>query len=71
MNNTKSATTDKTLVCLDLSEWLTRFEDSRDIKATPFDSHPSAEAHRATAEALYEKLEIEWPGILPDGVGGT
>ena len=44
------------LVCLDLSKWLMRFDDSRAIKATPFDGHPSAEAHRAIAEALHETL---------------
>lgn len=42
------------LVCVDLSTALTKFEDSRSIKVSPFDDHPSAEVHRVMAEALYE-----------------
>jgi len=52
------------LVCIDLSKWFIQFDDSQTIKATAFDGHPSAEAHRAIAEALYETLRVSWPGIF-------
>lgn len=42
------------IVCVDLSTPLTKFRDSRAIKATSFDDHPSIEVHRVIAEALYE-----------------
>ncbi len=44
------------IVCVDLSASLTKFGDSRAIKATPFDDHPSAEVHRVIAEALSEVI---------------
>lgn len=44
------------IVCVDLSASLTKFDDSRDVKASAFDNHPSAEAHRVIAESLYEIL---------------
>lgn len=44
------------LVCVDLWPALATFEDSRFIKVSPFDDHPSAEVHRVIAEALYEIL---------------
>lgn len=52
------------LVCPDLAKWLTQFDDSQTIKATAFDDHPSAEAHRAIADALYETLRVSWPDIF-------
>lgn len=52
------------LVWLDLSNMLTRFDDSRTVKATLFDAHPSAEVHRAIAEALYVQLQASWPGFF-------
>ncbi len=42
------------LVCVDLWTALVKFDDSSSIKVSPFDDHPSAEAHRVIAEALYE-----------------
>ena len=42
------------VICMDLSTSLAKFGDSRAIKATPFDNHPSAEVHRVIADALYE-----------------
>jgi hypothetical protein len=42
------------LVCVDLSTSLTKFEDSRSIKVSRFDNHPSIEVHRVIAEVLYE-----------------
>lgn len=44
------------LVGVDLSPSLTKFDDSRTIKVTAFDNHPSIEVHRVIAEALYEIL---------------
>ena len=42
------------IVCVDLSTSLAKFDDSRAVRATVFDDHPSAEVHRVIAEALYE-----------------
>lgn len=45
------------IVCVDLSPSFAKFDDSRAIRATAFDNHPSADAHRVIAETLYEMLE--------------
>ncbi len=42
------------IVCVDLSTSLIKFDDSRAVRATAFDNHPSAEAHRVIADAIYE-----------------
>ena len=42
------------LVCVDLSTSLVKFDDSRAIKVSSFDDHPSIEVHGVIAEALYE-----------------
>ncbi len=42
------------IVCVDLSASLTKFDDSRAVRVTAFDNHPSAEVHRVIAETLYE-----------------
>lgn len=44
------------LVCVDLSPALTKFEDARSIKVSPFDDHPSAEVHGVIAKALYDEI---------------
>jgi len=47
------------IVCVDLSTSLVKFDDSRDVRASAFDNHPSAEAHRKIADALYEVLRAD------------
>lgn len=42
------------IVCVDLSTALAKFDDSRAVRVTAFDNHPSAEVHRVMAEALSE-----------------
>jgi lysophospholipase L1-like esterase len=42
------------IACVDLSTSLTTFDDSRAVRVTAFDNHPSAEVHRVMAEALSE-----------------
>jgi lysophospholipase L1-like esterase len=49
---------------VDLGASLRSFEDSRQLKATTFDGHPSAAAHRAMAEQLEAALEQEWPDLF-------
>ncbi len=49
---------------IDLGDSLRRFEDSRQLKATTFDGHPSAAAHRAMAEQLAAALERDWPDVF-------
>jgi hypothetical protein len=42
------------LACVDLSTSLLKFDDSRAIKVSSFDDHPSIEVHGVIAEALFE-----------------
>jgi hypothetical protein len=49
---------------VDLGDSIRRFEDSRQLKATAFDGHPSAAAHRAMAEAVQAALEQNWPDVF-------
>lgn len=42
------------LICVDLSTLVAKFNDSRAVKVTSFDDHPSIEVHRLVSEALYE-----------------
>jgi lysophospholipase L1-like esterase len=46
------------IVCVDLSTSLATFDDSRAVRVTAFDNHPSAEAHRVIADALYEVFRV-------------
>ncbi len=47
------------IVCVDLSTSLIKFDDSRAVRASPFDNHPSAEVHRKIAEALCEVFRVD------------
>ncbi|MBX3335742.1 MAG: hypothetical protein KF876_16545 [Nitrospira sp.] len=57
------------LVCVDLSTSLTKFEDARSIKVSPFDDHPSAEVHSVIAEALYEMFRGGTVNVLSSSDG--
>jgi lysophospholipase L1-like esterase len=49
---------------VDLGDSLRGFQDSRQLKATTFDGHPSPAAHRAMAEQLAAALEHAWPDVF-------
>lgn len=56
------------IACVDLSTSLTAFDDSRAVRVTAFDNHPSAEVHRVMAEALSEVVGAgELKGIAHRG----
>lgn len=64
----ESLCTKERIAVVDLFDSLRTFQDSRQLKATSFDGHPSAAAHRAIAGALEKSLAQSWPEIFaPEG----